>query len=155
MTISIRLAQTKDVKELVELENSLFSSDKLSKTQFYYHIRSLKNKLFVAHAHQQIIGYILVFTHRHSARIYSLAVSPKHQGKGIAYNLMIHIICNLDANIKNVFLEVNTSNIGAIHLYQKLGFIINKTLHRYYHNGDSAYRMNKLLNQTLEKPTCL
>ncbi|MDA0911521.1 MAG: ribosomal protein S18-alanine N-acetyltransferase [Proteobacteria bacterium] len=148
MTINICLAQTKDVPALIEIENALFNSDKLSKAQFYYHLRSLKNKLFVAHEHHEITGYILLFIHRHSARIYSLAVSPNHQGKGIARELMMHTINHLNTNIRNVFLEVNTNNLKAIHLYQKLGFGVSKTIHNYYDNGDSAYRMKKAFTRT-------
>ncbi|WP_440683927.1 GNAT family N-acetyltransferase [Cysteiniphilum halobium] len=88
---------------------------------------------------------MLLFTHRHSARIYSLAISTEHQGKGIAYELIMYTINHLDTNIKNLFLGVNINNLRAIHLYQRLGFIIGKTLHHYYHNGDSAYRMKKYL----------
>jgi ribosomal protein S18 acetylase RimI-like enzyme len=85
-----------------------------------------------------------LFVRQKSARIYSLAVLPAYQGKGIAHNLIQYAINALPNTITMLTLEVNTRNIGAIHLYQKLGFSICKTLHHYYLNGENAYRMKKL-----------
>ncbi len=144
MTISVRLAQKSDVVALTELEYTLFNTDQISKSQFYYHIRSPRNLLYLAHDNHQVIGYILLFVRQKSARIYSLAVLPAYQGKGIAHNLIQYAINELPNTIAMLTLEVNTSNIGAIHLYQKLGFSIYKILHNYYLNGENAYRMKKL-----------
>lgn len=51
----------------------------------------------------------------------------------------------LDAMIERgadeVVLETEESNIPAMKLYERLGFIRSKKLHRYYLNGSSAYRL--------------
>ena len=38
-------------------------------------------------------------------------------------------------------LETEITNTAAIKLYERLGFLRSKQLHRYYLNGNSAYRL--------------
>lgn len=38
-------------------------------------------------------------------------------------------------------LETEITNTAAIKLYERLGFLRSKQLHRYYLNGSSAYRL--------------
>jgi N-alpha-acetyltransferase 30 len=40
-----------------------------------------------------------------------------------------------------VALETEVVNTGAMKLYERLGFLRSKRLHRYYLNGNSAYRL--------------
>ncbi|QIV93852.1 GNAT family N-acetyltransferase [Allofrancisella frigidaquae] len=135
--MQIYKASLNDLKSLVELEDSIFNSDQISKRQFKYNIK--KQKLFfVAKVNDQLAGYILCFEYKKSIRIYSLAVNEKFQGKGIGKSLLNYLITN---STKNIYLEVNVNNSNAIALYEKLNFIIYKTILNYYQDGDSAYRM--------------
>jgi hypothetical protein len=38
-------------------------------------------------------------------------------------------------------LETETTNTAAMKLYERLGFLRSKRLHRYYLNGNSAFRL--------------
>ena len=38
-------------------------------------------------------------------------------------------------------LETEVTNLGALRLYEGLGFVRDKRLHRYYLNGNDAYRL--------------
>ncbi|QIV95330.1 ribosomal-protein-alanine N-acetyltransferase [Allofrancisella inopinata] len=135
--MQIYKASLNDLKSLIELENSLFNSDQISKRQFKYNIE--KQKLFfVAKVNDQLAGYILCFEYKKSIRIYSLAVNEKFQGKGIGKSLLNYLITN---STKNIYLEVNVNNSNAIALYEKLNFTIYKTIPNYYQDDDSAYRM--------------
>jgi peptide alpha-N-acetyltransferase len=40
-----------------------------------------------------------------------------------------------------VSLEVELSNVGALKVYERLGFMRTKRLFKYYLNGSDAYRM--------------
>lgn len=40
-----------------------------------------------------------------------------------------------------IALETEVTNTAAIKLYQRLGFLRSKRLHRYYLNGNSAFRL--------------
>ncbi len=75
-----------------------------------------------------------------------LAVSSAFRGNGIATVLVQKAI---DAMAKRhadeIVLETEETNIPAMRLYERLGFLRSKKLHRYYLNGNSAYRLVLLL----------
>ncbi|KAL8779899.1 MAG: hypothetical protein Q9213_006721 [Squamulea squamosa] len=70
-----------------------------------------------------------------------LAVQKEHRGKGIATKLVrmaIDIMIERDAD--EIALETEVTNTAAMKLYERLGFLRSKRLHRYYLNGNSAFR---------------
>lgn len=71
-----------------------------------------------------------------------LAVKSQYRGRGIATRLVSMAI---DAMVENgadeVALETEVTNTPAMKLYERLGFIRSKRLHRYYLSGNSAYRL--------------
>lgn len=71
-----------------------------------------------------------------------LATKEEHRGKGIAISLVskaIDLMIEKDAD--EIALETEETNTAAMKLYEKLGFLRSKKLHRYYLNGNSAYRL--------------
>lgn len=47
----------------------------------------------------------------------------------------------VERNADEVVLETEETNVPAMKLYERLGFVRSKKLHRYYLNGNSAYRL--------------
>jgi peptide alpha-N-acetyltransferase len=71
-----------------------------------------------------------------------LAVSSNYRNHGIATTLVRKAIdAMIERNADEVVLETEETNIPAMKLYERLGFIRSKKLHRYYLNGNSAYRL--------------
>jgi peptide alpha-N-acetyltransferase len=91
-----------------------------------------------------------------------LAVKKEHRGRGIASKLVrmamdgmiakdADEVCLLFCSslcknhiltlAKKITLETEIDNIPSLKLYERLGFLRTKRLHRYYLNGNSAYRM--------------
>jgi peptide alpha-N-acetyltransferase len=71
-----------------------------------------------------------------------LAVSSTHRNHGIATTLVRKAIdAMVERNADEVVLETEETNVPAMKLYERLGFIRSKKLHRYYLNGNSAYRL--------------
>lgn len=71
-----------------------------------------------------------------------LATDEVHRGKGIAKTLVSKAIDLMIAkNADEIALETEETNIAAMRLYESLGFLRSKKLHRYYLNGNSAYRL--------------
>ncbi|KAL2423273.1 N-alpha-acetyltransferase 30 [Exophiala dermatitidis] len=71
-----------------------------------------------------------------------LATKDKFRGKGIATTLVskaIDLMIEKDAD--EIALETEETNTAAMKLYERLGFLRSKKLHRYYLNGNSAYRL--------------
>lgn len=75
-----------------------------------------------------------------------LAVSSAWRGRGIATALVRRAVDAMAARrADEVVLETEETNLPAMRLYERLGFLRSKKLHRYYLNGNSAYRLVLLL----------
>ncbi|PGH01317.1 hypothetical protein AJ79_07954 [Helicocarpus griseus UAMH5409] len=71
-----------------------------------------------------------------------LAVREDYRGKGIATKLVCMAIDAMIArDADEIVLETETTNTAAMKLYERLGFLRSKRLHRYYLNGNSAFRL--------------
>lgn len=95
-----------------------------------------------------------------------LAVKGEHRGKGIATKLVrmaIDTMIEGDAdevclqrrasnawslNVLQVALETEVDNTAAMKLYERLGFLRSKRLHRYYLNGNTAFRLLLYLKES-------
>lgn len=81
-----------------------------------------------------------------------LAVSSSYRNRGIATTLVRRAIDAMIArDADEVVLETEVSNTAAMKLYERLGFLRSKKLHRYYLNGNTAYRLVLLLKSGLGK----
>ncbi|KKK25551.1 hypothetical protein P175DRAFT_0446015 [Aspergillus ochraceoroseus IBT 24754] len=71
-----------------------------------------------------------------------LAVREEYRGRGIATKLVrMAIDAMIERDADEIALETEITNTAAIKLYERLGFLRSKRLHRYYLNGSSAYRL--------------
>jgi N-alpha-acetyltransferase 30 len=95
----------------------------------------------------KLVGVVICKLERHRGGplrgyIAMLATKESHRGKGIAITLVskaIDLMIEKDAD--EIALETEETNTAAMALYEKLGFLRSKKLHRYYLNGNSAYRL--------------
>lgn len=89
----------------------------------------------ISHSPPTLRGYIAM-----------LAVSATYRGHGIATTLVkMAIEAMKERNAEEIVLETEETNVPAMRLYERLGFLRSKKLHRYYLNGNSAYRLVLLL----------
>lgn len=71
-----------------------------------------------------------------------LAVSSPYRGRGIASRLVSMAIDAMRArDADEVVLETEVTNTASLKLYERLGFLRSKRLHRYYLNGNAAFRL--------------
>lgn len=71
-----------------------------------------------------------------------LAVTSSSRNLGIATSLVQKTIDEMARRgADEVVLETEESNVAAMRLYERLGFLRSKKLSRYYLNGSSAYRL--------------
>lgn len=71
-----------------------------------------------------------------------LAVRSTHRRAGLGTRLVRQSIeAMARAGCDEVVLEAEVSNAGALRLYERLGFLRDKRLERYYLNGSDAFRL--------------
>ncbi|MBE0363614.1 hypothetical protein PULV_a1083 [Pseudoalteromonas ulvae UL12] len=135
-----------DLTALEALENTCFSSDKISRRSFLRWLKSGNCLIYVAEQEQILLGYGLVLLHKGTqlARLYSLAISPNARGLGIAKQLLAHLeLAAADSGRLFMRLEVAKPNLAAISLYQQLGYKKFGEYSQYYHDHSDALRMQK------------
>lgn len=84
-----------------------------------------------------------------------LAVQEAHRGQGIASKLVQMAIEAMTArDADEVVLETEVTNTASLKLYERLGFLRSKRLHRYYLNGNAAFRLILYLKEgtALKRP---
>ncbi|KAI9815172.1 MAG: N-alpha-acetyltransferase mak3 [Thelocarpon impressellum] len=71
-----------------------------------------------------------------------LAVREEYRGRGIATKLVrMAIDAMIERDADEIALETEVTNTAAMKLYERLGFLRSKRLHRYYLNGSTAFRL--------------
>lgn len=121
MTELIRAIQESDLESLLRIEQAAHShpwplnqfSKRLDCSRHLHAVLLIENK---------ICGYYLASEVAGEAELLNISVDPSLQGKGLGAKLLKHLISKLKADTSEVFLEVRSSNVSAIKLYEKLGF---------------------------------
>ena len=71
-----------------------------------------------------------------------LATRSSHRGQGIASRLVHMAVTKMiAAGADEIALETEVDNIPSLRIYENLGFLRMKRLHRYYLNGNTAFRL--------------
>jgi ribosomal protein S18 acetylase RimI-like enzyme len=144
--LRVRPAKIGDANALYSIEVECFSSDRLSLRRFQHWIRAANRIFWVAEDNEGLLGYGLAFLHRGTrlTRLYSLAVTARARGRGVAKLLLQHIESEaVDHGRLYMRLEVANDNTPAIQLYQKLGYQSFGTYEDYYEDHRDALRMQK------------
>lgn len=85
------------------------------------------------------IGFVLVRGVADEAEILTIAVHPRHRGRGLGKLLMEAAMRRLYADrILNLFLEVDANNAAARALYERIGFKIVGERKGYYATGSAG-----------------
>ena len=130
--ILYRYAENKDVSDILSLDKENFSNN--FEEEFY--LEYIKNqRVIVAEKEKNVIGYILFNQILDEAEIYKIVVLKDFRKKQIAFKIFEFLLNELKKNnVKKIFLEVRKSNIPAINLYIKCGFIEIREIVDYYSN---------------------
>mmetsp|Transcript_17550 Transcript_17550/g.26006 ORF Transcript_17550/g.26006 Transcript_17550/m.26006 type:complete len:483 (-) Transcript_17550:400-1848(-) len=87
----------------------------------------------------------------------SLAVLDEFRRQGLARALMdqLHLHLKQYEGCHGVSLHVRTSNTAAIGLYERDGYNVEQVISSYYHDGEDAYLMRKVLQNSKSSSTTL
>ena len=130
--ILYRYAENKDVSDILSLDDENFSNNFDEK----FYLEYIKNRrVIVAEKENIIVGYVLFNQILDEAEIYKIVVSKNFRNKQITFKIIKFLLNELKKNnVKKIFLEVRKSNIPAISLYKKCGFINIREIIDYYTN---------------------
>tara|TARA_R110000850_G_scaffold73038_4_gene160251 strand:- start:303 stop:782 length:480 start_codon:yes stop_codon:yes gene_type:complete len=137
--------------------NPFMSWEKVSKKDFEVCFDDLlsRDEFLAFEEDGNLLGLVTVirgkWRKKHVASLGSLAVSPSYQNKGVGSRMMTLLIDSLRVEgIRRLELTVESDNLAAIHLYERVGFQQEGILREYFkRDGHSEaiddYVMSKLL----------
>ncbi len=142
MTFYIR---SSDLDGVLEIEG-LCHTTPWTSNSFEYEIRNKEALLRVAVVGGQVVGYICVRTILDLTHLLNLSVLPEFRRHGIGSMLLNSVLLmlrelNSDCDLT---LEVRESNIAAIKLYEKFGFVVSGRRRDYFKKPEEDASIMKL-----------
>ncbi|MDD2851398.1 MAG: ribosomal protein S18-alanine N-acetyltransferase [Desulfuromonadaceae bacterium] len=101
---------------------------------------------YIAVANGEVAGYVCLMSLFEEAQILNIAVHPGKRGRGIACVLMDYACVRaIEKGAEILSLEVRVTNVAAIALYERCGFVRSGVRRKYYEGRDDAVLMEKRL----------
>lgn len=120
--LRIRDMEAADVEAASIIEREVFSMP-WSAADFLEMVEADYASYYVAELDGEIVGCCGIRRLADEGEITNVAVRAEHRKKGIAFQMMRHMLEKAEKNgIGDCTLEVRVSNYPAIKLYEKLGF---------------------------------
>ena len=144
--IVVRTAEIGDVSKLVAIECRCFEADRVSARSFRHLLRHAHSINLVATVDSAVVGYVTVLLRKGSdlARVYSLAVDPQWQGRGIGARVLEAAEGRAaTAGCRRLRLEVRADNDRAVRQYERAGYVQFGERAGYYEGGETALRFEK------------
>jgi glutathione synthase/RimK-type ligase-like ATP-grasp enzyme/ribosomal protein S18 acetylase RimI-like enzyme len=157
MKTIIRESEINDLNFLEELEKSCFPKFQQStRRTIRYSITSPLQKVIIAEIQngkgKKPVGSATFYLYAKTLRIFSIAVLPEFQGKGIGKQLLeFSINLGRARKISRISLEVRKSEEQLVQFYRSAGFKIKEELCDYYMKGEHGWRMVLQLEENSEK----
>lgn len=146
--IRIRRARRDDLAALIDLENGVFSSDRMSARQLRHHLDNPRAEILVAVRGGVVAGAAVLFyrVRNRIARLYSIAVAASARGSGLGPALLDAAERAARARGRTrMRLEVRRDNAAAYRLYERKGYRRFGVHSAYYDDGHDALRYEKEL----------
>lgn len=141
-----------DLKSVIEINEKTLPEHY---TDYFFEslLRELPEAFIVAELDNELVGYIMCklefgFSNFRKlgfvkkGHVVSISLLENHRRKRIGEALLIEGINGVAARKGDeIYLEVRSSNLPAIYLYEKLGFVTKSVLKTYYRDGEDANLM--------------
>jgi ribosomal-protein-alanine N-acetyltransferase len=150
--ISIRHATANDLEKLYEIERECFTVEAFTKEHIMALLQDADSVSLIAQLNDEIVGFIIGIIQRirgvKIGHIYTIDVAIKHRRKGVGIELLKELEQIFsEKGVKVCYLETRLTNIAALELYQKQGYVAIERLNNYYFKGVHGIRLQKRLSQ--------
>lgn len=142
----IRTMHWWDLDAVLSIEQEVFPNTAWSAEIFWSELAGVPENRWYAVAVQgrDILGYVGLQNVGAEGDLQTIARSSSYPRQGIGTALLTATMHEaLKRGCSQVFLEVATQNVAAIHLYEKHGFAVIAQRRDYYGRGDDALVMRR------------
>jgi ribosomal-protein-alanine N-acetyltransferase len=143
-TVAIEPATLRDAPKLAQLHGASFHRG-WGEGEFEQMLTERNTLVHRLRQGRKVIGFAVSRMAADEAEILSIAVDPKHRGRGLSRNLLLTHLGHLAGRgVRTVFLEVEENNQPARRLYARAGFAVAGHRERYYKQPDGE-QLNAVL----------
>ncbi|MEQ1598341.1 MAG: ribosomal protein S18-alanine N-acetyltransferase [Methylotenera sp.] len=129
--LSLRPMQMDDLDAIMQIEPTIYSHP-WTRGNFSDSLNS-GYSAWVLEEKNEMIGYALMMMVMDEAHLLNLSIAKQRQKQGLGRYLLEHMVTiSKRHKATNMFLEVRTSNISAIALYENMGFCEISVRRGYY-----------------------
>jgi ribosomal-protein-alanine N-acetyltransferase len=123
MTVHLRKLSPDDLDTVEAIERASYPTP-WSRTMFAAELRKPSALALGAYVEEgELVGYAFVSRYVDAWHVMNVAVAPDHRRRGIATELLERLFeVTAGDQRRGYTLEVRVSNVGAIRLYEQLGF---------------------------------
>lgn len=145
-----RLARLKDLPALISLEEKCFEPERQDgRSGFRRSLRSPHQEVWVIEDSDILVAAMILRFYPKTCRVYSIAVHPDAQGKGMGQKLLqLAAERSRKKGRLRLQLEVDARNIKLIQWYERNGYTPVKTLEDYYAKGWHGLRLQQILKDS-------
>lgn len=149
--IEIKPIDSNYVEKIAEMEKLCFSNP-WSEQTLTSEMNDENARFFGAFVDGELGGYIGGRTVAEETEIFNVATKPEYRRMGLGKALIEEFVsASKKQNTNVIFLEVRTSNLSAINLYEKAGFVFCGLRKNYYTNPtENAILMRLAFDGTME-----
>ena len=148
--MTVRVATPADADAILALERASFSIPWSEESIRSDLAENAAARYWVAEEDGRVVGYVGLWRVLDEGQIMDVAVLPSHRRRGIATELLEALIEDCEAaGIDRLLLEVREKNVGALALYERLGFEREGLRRGYYpDDGDNAVLMGRAVGSS-------
>ena len=133
MSFSLRRLELSDLDSIERIERASYPTP-WSRSMFAGELAKQSSLSFGAVAESGVlVGYLVLSRYVDAWHVMNVAVAPERRRQGVASALLQRLLeLTKDDALRGYTLEVRVSNIGAISLYERFGFVAKGLRRGYY-----------------------
>ncbi|NDD49234.1 MAG: N-acetyltransferase [Alphaproteobacteria bacterium] len=147
----IRFANIDDLSSLLEIEELSFSKhdyDLLKKQNYEYLIKKSNSDIRICEINKKPIGSSIIFYRKNAiySRLYSIAVIPEHQNKGIGKLLLEDAeLISQKRGLTEIRQEIRSDRNKLYEKYKEYGYSEYARSKNYYPDGSGCIKLKKII----------
>jgi len=120
-----------DLDDIMQIESTIYSHP-WTRGKFSDSLKSGYDAMVMT-LNDEVVGYALMMLVLDESHLLNVSIAKAHQAQGLGHLLLSHMVMRAkNADASHMFLEVRSSNVPAIGLYEKMGFVTNTVRRGYY-----------------------
>jgi ribosomal-protein-alanine N-acetyltransferase len=142
VTLRFERIEERDVPAVAEIDAASFPQTRAAEEHVREELSRPWTRGWVAREGDRVLGYLLSWHVADELHVLQVATAEAHRRRGIGRALVDQALAFAAAqHVRLVLLEVRRTNVAAIALYRRVGFIANHVRRGYYADGEDAVEM--------------